>query len=137
MSTWCCQNSVTQAAAPPPYLALIGANPSPPGQPQELNPSGHPTCRGGNKSTIETQGRVWLRKKTQNLPTGCTSCRLNPHNQLSRLCVYGIYKRLFRAPSKENTSSDSCEHWRQEQTGLESELPPQQVQRSIQCWRVS
>ena len=30
----------TQAAALPPHLAPTGANPSPPGQPQELNPSG-------------------------------------------------------------------------------------------------
>ena len=48
---------VTQAAAPPPHLAFIEANPNPPGQPQELNPSGQPTCRGGNKTTIETQGQ--------------------------------------------------------------------------------
>ena len=47
-------------------------------------------------------GAVWLKKKTQNLPTSYTSCRLNPHNQLTRLCVYGIYKRLFRAPTKES-----------------------------------
>ena len=47
----------TQAAAPPPHLALTGANPSLPGQPQELNSSGRPTCRDGNKTTIETQGR--------------------------------------------------------------------------------
>jgi len=46
---------------------------------------------------------VWLRKDTQNLPTSYTSCRLNPHNQLSRLCVYGIYKRPLRVPTKENT----------------------------------
>ena len=45
---------------------------------------------------------MWLRKKTQNLPTSCTSCRLNPHDQLGRLCVYGIYKRSLRAPAKEN-----------------------------------
>ena len=45
---------------------------------------------------------MWLRKKTQNLPTSCTRCRLNPHNQLSRICVYGIYKRSLRAPTKEN-----------------------------------
>jgi len=47
----------TQAAAPPPHLALVRANPSPSGQPQELNPSGRPTCRGGNKITVETQGQ--------------------------------------------------------------------------------
>ena len=28
---------------------------------------------------------------------------LNPHDQLSRLCVYGINKRMLRAPTKENT----------------------------------
>ena len=31
-----------------------------------------------------------------------TSCRLNPHDQLGRLCIYGIYKRTLRAPTKEN-----------------------------------
>ena len=33
---------VTQAAAPPPHLALTGANPSPPGQPQEQTPVDNP-----------------------------------------------------------------------------------------------
>ena len=44
---------------------------------------------------------MWLSKKTQNLPTSCTNCRLNPYNQLGRLCVYGIYKRSLRVPTKE------------------------------------
>ena len=30
------------------------------------------------------------------------SCRLNPHGQPGRLCVYGIYERSLRAPTKEN-----------------------------------
>ena len=46
---------------------------------------------------------VWLRKKTPNLPTSSTSCRLNPHDQLGRLCVCGIYTRALRDPTKENT----------------------------------
>ena len=46
---------------------------------------------------------VWLRKKIQNLPTKCRSCRLNAHNQLGRLCVYGMYERTLRVPTKENT----------------------------------
>ena len=29
-------------------------------------------------------------------------CRLNPQNKLGRFCVYGIYKRTLRAPTKEN-----------------------------------
>ena len=48
---------MTQAAAPPPHLALTGEIPIPPGQPQQLNPSGWPTCRDGNKATVETQGQ--------------------------------------------------------------------------------
>ena len=47
-------------------------------------------------------GAVWLRKKTPNLPTRCTSYRLNPYDELGRLSVYGIYKRTLRAPTKEN-----------------------------------
>ena len=47
-------------------------------------------------------GAVWLRKKTQSLPTSYRSFRLNPHNQLSRLCVYGIYERSLRALTNEN-----------------------------------
>ena len=63
---------------------------------------------------------MWLRKKTQIPPTDCISCRLNPHNQLGRLCVYGIHKKSLRAATKENslTSSDSCGPWRQEHTGV-------------------
>ena len=45
---------------------------------------------------------MWLRKKTQIFPTCCTCCKLNPHDQLVRLCVYGIYKRPLRAPTNEN-----------------------------------
>ena len=44
---------------------------------------------------------MWLTNKIQSLPS-YTSYRLNPHNQLGRLCVYGIYKRPLRAPTKEN-----------------------------------
>ena len=93
LSTWCRQNPCNPAAAPPPHLALSGADPSLPGQPQEQTPVD--ISRGG-------PGAVWLRKKAQNPPTSWTSYRLNSHNQLGRLCVYGIYKRSLRAPTKEN-----------------------------------
>ena len=45
---------------------------------------------------------MWLRKKTQDIPTSSTSSRLNPHNQLGKLYAYGIDKRSLRAPAKEN-----------------------------------
>ena len=69
------------------------------------------------------------------------SCRLNLQDQLGRLCVYGIYKRPLRAPTKENAIAliavDIEGKTDRNRTGLESELPPQQVQRSAQCWRSS
>jgi len=55
---------------------------------------------GGNKTTSETHRQY--SRKTQNLPTSCTSCRLNPQDQLGRLYVYGIYQRTLRAPTKED-----------------------------------
>ena len=92
----------TQKIAPPPQLALPRTNPSPPGKPQEQTPVDDPHTEVGKKTHNWNPGAVWLRKKTQNLPISCTSCRLNPQDQLARLCVYGIHKRSLRAPTKEN-----------------------------------
>jgi len=50
-----------------------------------------PTCRGGDKITIEPRDSV-AKEEDQNLPTNCTSCRLNPQDQLGRLCVCGKKK---------------------------------------------
>ena len=47
------------------------------------SPSGWPTCRGRNKTTIETQGQCGL--EDPSLPTSCTSCMLNPQDQIGRL----------------------------------------------------
>ena len=41
-----------------------------------------------------------LRKRTPNLPTSDRSCRLNPPDQLGRLCVYGIYRKTISVPAK-------------------------------------
>ena len=101
---WVCggaRTPATQGAASPPHLALTGANPSHPGQPQEQTSVDNPDAEVEIKLQF-ISGAVWLRKKTQNLPTSCTSCRLNPHNQLGRLCASGIYKRTLRAITKEN-----------------------------------
>ena len=101
LSNWCYQNPATQRAASPPHLALTMANPSPPGQPQEQTPVDDPHAEVEIKPQLKLRGSV-AGKKTQHLPTSCTSCRLNPHNKLGRLCVYGIHKRTLRPPTKEN-----------------------------------
>ena len=83
---------VTQAAVPTPQLAPTGANPSAPGQLPSLF-----HCSTVDDPHVEVEIKhswnpraVWLRKKTQNLPISSTSCRLNPHDQLGRLCLWDI-----------------------------------------------
>ena len=49
---------VTQAAAPPPHLALTGANPSPPGQPQEQTPVDDPHAGVEIKLQLKPRGSV-------------------------------------------------------------------------------
>ena len=51
------------------------------------------------KPQLKPRGRV-AKEEDQNLPPRCT--RLNPHDQLGRLCVCGIYKGSLRAHTKEN-----------------------------------
>ena len=48
----------TQAAAPPPHLALTGANPSPPGQPQEQTPVDDPYAEVKIKLQLKPRGSV-------------------------------------------------------------------------------
>ena len=48
----------TQAAAPPPHLALTGANPSPPGQPQEQTPVDDPHAEVEIKPQLRPRGSV-------------------------------------------------------------------------------
>ena len=48
----------TQAAAPPPHLALTGADPSPPGQPQEQTPVDDPHVAMEIKPQLKPRGHV-------------------------------------------------------------------------------
>ena len=75
------------------------------------------------KSQLKPRGSVT--KEEDPIPSHhcSTSFRLNPPDQLGRLCVYGIYTKSLRAPTKKKkkkkcTSSDSYGHWRQEHRGV-------------------
>jgi len=65
----------------------------------------------------------------QYIPTRFTNFRLNPHNQLGRFCIYGIYKKILRVPTKVNAlvliAVDIGGKDKQEWTRLESELQGQ------------
>ena len=52
------RTSATQAAAPPPHLALTGADPSPPGQPQEQTPVDDPHAEVEIKPQLKPRGSV-------------------------------------------------------------------------------
>ena len=95
------RTSVTQAAAPPPHLALTGANPSPPGQPQEQIPVDDPYPEVEIKSQLKLGNSV-TKEEDPKPSHQLYSCRLNSHDQLGRLCVCGIYKRSLRASKKEH-----------------------------------
>ena len=43
-----------------------------------------------------------LKKRNVNLSISCTSGKLNPCNQLSRPCAYGISERTMSIPKNEN-----------------------------------
>ena len=53
------------------------------------------------KPQLKPRGNV-AKEKDSKSSHKLYSGRLNPHDQLSRLCVYGIYKRTLRAPTKES-----------------------------------
>ena len=80
----------------------MGADPSAPGQPQEQ------ILMGGPHAEVEIKPQLKLRdtvSKEEDLKPSHRLYKLqtNPHNQLARLYVYGIYKRTLRASTKENT----------------------------------
>ena len=58
---------MTKAAAPHPYLALTGANPSPPGQPQEQTPVDDPHAEVEIEPQVKPRA-VWPREETQAFP---------------------------------------------------------------------
>ena len=77
------RNPATQAAAPPPPLALTGANPSPPGKLQEQTPVDDSHAEVGIKPKLKP--RVSVTKEEDPKPSHkLYNCRLNPHDQLGR-----------------------------------------------------
>jgi len=89
----------TQAAASPPLLALTGATPSPPGQPQERTSVNSVHAKVEIKPWLKPKGSV-AKKEDQKASHSCTNCTLSLHDKLDRLFVYGIYKSTLRAPKK-------------------------------------
>ena len=89
----------TQAAVSSPHLALTGANPSPPGQPQEQTPMDDPHAEVKIKPQLKSRGSV--AKEEDPRPSHHLQIKSIWLTRQTR--VYGIYKRSLRAPPKETT----------------------------------
>ena len=92
---------VTQAAAPPPHLALTGVGSSPPGQPQEQTPVDDPYAEVEIKPQVKPRGRV-DKEEDPKLSHHLYKLEIKSTWSARRLYVYGIYKRTLRAPTEEN-----------------------------------
>ena len=57
LSTWCCQNPCNPSGCTTSILGLHWGRPKSFRAASRANPSEQPICRGGNKTTIETQGQ--------------------------------------------------------------------------------
>ena len=70
----------------------------------------------------------------ENFSNSYTSFRINPHAQLGRLCVYGIYKRTVSVPTEENPLALEAVDMEASTHGSKAksqcELSPQLVQRA-------
>ena len=68
LSTWCCQNPCNSSSCPTSTPGPHPDKPKPSREASGANPSGGPTCRGGNKTTVETQGQCGLGRRPKTFP---------------------------------------------------------------------
>ena len=92
---------MTQAAAPPPNVALTEANPSTTEQPQGQTPVDDPHAEVEIKPQLKPRGSV-TKEEDPKPSHQLYMLQIKSTDQLGRLCVYGIHKRPLRAPTKEN-----------------------------------
>ena len=57
LSTWCCQNPCNPSSCTTSTPGFHWGRPKPSRADTGANPSGQPRCRGGNETTVETQGQ--------------------------------------------------------------------------------
>ena len=57
LSIWCCQSLCNPSSSPTSTPGPHRGKPKPSRAASGVNPSGWPTCRGGDKTTIDTQGQ--------------------------------------------------------------------------------
>ena len=81
-------------------MALTGANPSPPGQPQKQTLVDHPHAEVEIKPQLKPRGSV-AKGEDPKPSHQLYKLQIKSHDQLGRHCDYGIYKRTLRTPTEE------------------------------------
>ena len=131
LSTWCCQNPCGQSSPTTSTPGPLRGKPKSSRAASGANPVDDPHAEVEIEPRLKLRGSV-AKEEDPNLPTSCTSGRLNPQDPLRRLCPWRC-ERLLRAPTGESalalTAVGGGGENTQEST-LESELPPEQVQTS-------
>ena len=112
------RTQATQAAAPPPLLALTGANPSPPGQPQGQTPADDPHAEVTIKPQLKPRASAAKEEDPKPSHQLYTLLIKSTRSTGQTLCLWNIQKVTERSHKRKCTSLDSCGHWRQEQTGV-------------------
>ena len=136
LGTRCCQNprdpSSCSSSTPGPH----GANPSPPGQPQEQTPVDGPHAEVGIRPQLKPRGSV-AKEEDPKASRHLHQLQIKSTHQPGSLCVCGIDKGSLRAPTKENALAlmavDPGGKNSEAEDQTEPKLPPQQLQRSAQC----
>ena len=70
LNTWCCQNPCDPSSCTTSTPGHHKGKPKFSRAASGANPSGRPTCRGGNKTTAETQRQCGQGRRPQTLPPG-------------------------------------------------------------------
>ena len=107
----------TQAAAPPPHLALTGTNLSPSGQPQEQTPGDNPHAEVKIKPQLKSRGSV-AKEEDPKPSYQLYKVQIKSTWSTRQMYLWNIKKGIESSHKRIHTSFGSCGHWRQGQTKL-------------------
>ena len=88
LSTWCCQNPCDPSSPTTSTPGPLRGKPKSSRAASGANPVDDPHAEVEIEPRLKLRGSV-AKEEDPNLPTSCTSGRLNPQDQLRRLCVHG------------------------------------------------
>ena len=118
LSNWCCQMPCNSSSCTTSTTGPHGANPSPPGQPQEQTLVDDPHAEVAIKPQLKHRGSV-AKEEDPKLSHQLYKLQIKfPQSTRQTPCLWNILKDFESSHKGKHTSSDSCGHWKQEHTGI-------------------